>query len=71
MNAFESPYAAYRLRYHNIYRGKWIKHASGYPVWIIRLVRPERVSYEVRETNVHPIVQGTIGELQGHFVHYS
>src|SRR5947208_6750830 len=33
--------------------GKWIKHASGYPVWIIRLVRPELVSYEVRETNVH------------------
>lgn len=64
-------HAAYRLRYKNIYMARWIKHASSYPVWIMRLVRPERVTYEVRETNVHPIVEGTIGSLQTHFVHYS
>jgi glycosyltransferase involved in cell wall biosynthesis len=64
-------HVAYRLRYRNMYLGRWIKHASGYPVWIIRLVRPRRVRYEVRETNVHPIVDGTVGELAGHFVHYS
>jgi glycosyltransferase involved in cell wall biosynthesis len=63
--------AAYRVRYKNMYMGRWIKHASSYPVWIIRLVRPRRVQYEVRETNVHPIVDGRIGELQHHFVHYS
>jgi len=62
---------AYRVRYKNMYMGRWIKHASSYPVWIIRLVRPRRVTYEVRETNVHPIVDGTIGELRNHFVHYS
>lgn len=65
------PHAAYRLRYKNFYLGRWIKHASGYPVWIIRLVRPKRVSYEVRETNVHPVVDGTTGELQSHFEHFS
>lgn len=64
-------HAAYRLRYKNIYMGRWIKHASSYPVWIMRLVRPDRVAYEVRETNVHPIVDGTTGSLQKHFVHYS
>jgi glycosyltransferase involved in cell wall biosynthesis len=64
-------HAAYRLRYKNMYLGRWIRHASTYPTWIIRLVRPQRVTYEVRETNVHPIVDGTIGELDGHFVHYS
>ena len=64
-------HTAFRLRYRNIYLGHWIKHASTYPVWIIRLVQPRLVSYEVRETNVHPVVQGTIGELQGHFTHYS
>ncbi|MDB5321134.1 MAG: hypothetical protein JWN40_2765 [Phycisphaerales bacterium] len=63
--------AAYRLRYKNMYLGRWIKHASSYPVWIIRLVRPRRVTYEVRETNVHPIVEGAVGELKSHFVHYS
>ena len=64
-------HAAYRVRYKNMYLGKWIKRASSYPVWIIRLVRPRHVTYEVRETNVHPIVDGTVGELQRHFVHYS
>jgi glycosyltransferase involved in cell wall biosynthesis len=66
-----NPHAAFRLRYKNMFMGRWINHASTYPVWIIRLVRPRLVSYEVRETNVHPVVQGTIGELQGHFTHYS
>ncbi|HSI33384.1 MAG: glycosyltransferase family 2 protein [Phycisphaerae bacterium] len=64
-------HAAYRLRYKNMYLGRWIRHASPYPTWIMRLVRPELVTYERRETNVHPVVTGTIGELRGHFVHYS
>jgi glycosyltransferase involved in cell wall biosynthesis len=62
---------AYRVRYKNMYLGRWIKHASSYPVWIMRLVRPDRVTYEVRETNVHPIVDGSVGSLNEHFVHYS
>jgi len=63
--------AAYRVRFKNMYMGQWIKRSSSYPVWIMRLVRPSRVSYEVRETNVHPIVDGAIGSLQSHFIHYS
>lgn len=65
------PHVAFRLRYKNIFMGKWIRHASNYPVWLIRLVQPGRVRYEVRETNVHPIIDGTVGELHGHFIHYS
>jgi glycosyltransferase involved in cell wall biosynthesis len=64
-------HGAYRLRYRNYFMGKWIKRSSGYPVWLIRLVRPELVRYEVRATNVHPIVQGTVGSLEKHFNHYS
>jgi hypothetical protein len=64
-------HAAYRLRYKNMYLGKWIKHATSYPVWIIRLVQPHKVTYEKRTTNVHPIVDGSIGELNNHFIHYS
>ena len=67
----DTTHAAFRLRYRNMFMGRWINHASTYPVWIIRLVRPERVTYEVRETNIHPIVDGTVGELRGHFTHYS
>ena len=67
----DSVYSAYRLRYKNMYLGKWIKYATSYPVWIIRLVQPLKVAYEKRATNVHPIVKGEIGELDNHFIHYS
>lgn len=62
---------AYRMRYRNIFMGRWIRHASSYPVYIIRLVKPERVRYETRETNVHPIIDGPVGQLGEHFLHYS
>ena len=57
---------AFRLRYKNMFLGKWIKRSSGYPVWVIRLVRPSRVRYEIRQTNVHPIVEGAVGRLEEH-----
>lgn len=65
------PYAAYRLRYRNMFMGRWIRHGGLYPVWILRLFRPERVYYEDREVNAHPVVDGQIGELQESFIHYS
>jgi hypothetical protein len=67
----EPEHAAYRLRYKNMYLGKWIKYATSYPVWIIRLVQPRKVTYEKRATNVHPMVDGSIGEIRSHFTHYS
>src|SRR4051812_35811947 len=71
VNLANQPHAAYRIRFKNFFLGRNIGHASGYPVWIIRLVRPQLVTYEVRETNVHPVVQGTVGELREHFHHFS
>jgi glycosyltransferase involved in cell wall biosynthesis len=71
VNDATTSHVAYRLRYKNIYLGRWIKHASSYPVWIMRLVKPRSVSYEIRETNVHPIVEGSVGSLNEHFIHYS
>jgi hypothetical protein len=32
---------------------------------------PAKIRYEMRETNVHPICDGAIGELEEHFEHYS
>lgn len=71
VNAAEQQHTAYRIRYKNSFLGRWIKRSSGYPVWLIRLVRPEFVRYEKRATNVHPIVQGTTGNLDTHFNHFS
>lgn len=70
-NRPQSETVAYRLRYKNFFMGRWIRHATSYPVWIIRFMRPDRVHYEQRETNVHPVVEGETGVLQSHFEHYS
>lgn len=71
INDPSNAHVAFRVRYENMFLGRWIKRSSGYPVWLVRLVRPDKVRYEIRETNVHPIVDGTIGDLQSHFIHYS
>lgn len=62
---------AYRVRYRNIFMGRWIKRSSFYPTWIIRFFRPECIEYEERTVNAHPVVRGKLGSLEGHFDHYS
>lgn len=64
-------HVAYRLRYQNMFMGRWIRRGGIYPVWIIRLFRPDRIRYEDRDVNAHPVVDGSLGELREHFVHYS
>jgi len=36
---------AYRVRFKLMFMGKWLKHASLYPTWVIRLFRPEKLSF--------------------------
>jgi glycosyltransferase involved in cell wall biosynthesis len=64
-------FRAYRVRYKNMFLGSWIRHGGLYPVWIIRLFRPDSIRYEDREVNAHPQVRGKLGDLKGHFIHYS
>ncbi|MFM8573397.1 MAG: glycosyltransferase family 2 protein [Pirellula sp.] len=61
---------AYRLRYKNFFMDRWIKHCGIYPVWVLRFFRPAYVRWE-RIVNCTPLVDGTIGNLQSHFHHYS
>ncbi len=63
--------AAFRVRYKNMFLGRWLRHGGIYPVWIIRLFQPDKVRYEDRQVNAHPVVDGSIGELKEHFIHYS
>lgn len=71
INDLTLPYAAYRLRYKNMFMDRWIRFGGVYPVWILRLFRPEKVHYEEREVNAHPVVSGEVGELNEDFIHYS
>lgn len=61
---------AYRLRYKNYLGDRWIKHCGIYPVWVLRLFRPDRIQWE-RLVNPVAVVQGTEGRLENHFHHYS
>lgn len=64
------PEAAYRMRFKTMFMGRWVKHSSLYPTWVIRLIRPERISFE-RSVNLQYLVDGLEGRLKSHFEHYS
>lgn len=64
------PEALFRCRFRVFFMGRWIRHSSLYPTWVVRLVRPDRIDFE-REINCHWIVDGPEGRLANHFVHYS
>jgi len=65
----DRPEVFFKARYKNMFMGRWIRHASLYPTWITRLVRPDRVRFE---RSVHSRASGgPEGALQSHFIHYS
>lgn len=67
----DHPEAVFRCRFKVFFMGRWIRHSSLYPTWVVRLVRPDRVDFEQREINCHWVVEGPEGRLENHFVHYS
>ena len=64
------PEVAYRVRFRNMFMGRWIRHSSLYPTWVMRLFRPDKISFE-RTTNLAYKADGPVGMLQSHFEHYS
>ena len=62
---------AYRVRRKDYFMGRWIRHATLYPTWFIRLYRNDAICYTERSVHEHPEVQGRLGELEGHLLHYS
>jgi glycosyltransferase involved in cell wall biosynthesis len=63
------PEVAYRVRFKHILMGRWLKHSSLYPTWVVRLFRPERLRFE-RTVNLRYVVDGPVGSLMHHFEHY-
>jgi glycosyltransferase involved in cell wall biosynthesis len=61
---------AYRVRFKTMFMGRWIKHSSLYPTWVVRLFKPEAVSLE-RSVNLRYVIHGSEGRLRSHFEHYS
>lgn len=59
----------YRVNRFNFYLGDWIRHAW-YPEWRLRLVRVSHASSRGTDPHGWLEVQGTIGRLNGHLLHY-
>jgi glycosyltransferase involved in cell wall biosynthesis len=66
----DRPEVAYRVRFKTMFMDRWIKHSSLYPTWVVRLFRPEAISFE-RTINLRYVVSGPKGRLEHHFEHYS
>jgi glycosyltransferase involved in cell wall biosynthesis len=65
-----NPNVAYRVRFKNIFFGRWLRFSSLYPTWVLRLFRPARVRWE-RLVNPVPTIDGPEGKLTGHFLHHT
>lgn len=63
--------SAYRMRRKDHFMGKWIKHSSLYPSWFVRFYQPNRIQYEARAVHEYPSVEGEVGEVSGHLLHFS
>lgn len=61
---------AYRVRFRNMFMGRWLKHSCLYPTWVVRLFKPEKISFE-RETNLTYKIDGKCGFLENDYYHYS
>ncbi|MFK7759593.1 MAG: glycosyltransferase family 2 protein [Phycisphaerales bacterium] len=68
LNKDNSPVAYYCGR-KNIFRGRWLKNAMP-PGNIMRFFQPPHIRF-ARDANPVPIVDGSIGYLSKHFIHYN
>lgn len=60
---------AYYCGRKNIYKGRWLKHAMP-PGNIMRFFQPPLIRF-ARDANPVPIVDGEVGYLRKHFIHYN
>ena len=68
---YESGISGYWVTRMNIIFGKWIEHSGWYPDHQLRLFRKEKGKFP--EEHVHEMVkiEGNVGYLKNHIVHYS
>jgi glycosyltransferase involved in cell wall biosynthesis len=63
--------AGFLLSYKTMLDGRWLKHSSTFPVWVLRLVRRGRVRYTERGHGEGYEADGKILRLQEPFLHYN
>jgi glycosyltransferase involved in cell wall biosynthesis len=66
-----NPNHGYRIRRKDYFLGRWIPRSTLYPTWYLRFFHRSFTRYESRTVHEHPIVDGSVGRLKGHLLHYS
>lgn len=65
----ENDISGFYLKRRVYFMGRWIKHGTYYPTWILRLFRKGKAHSETREMDEHIILsEGTAGHLKNDFV---
>jgi len=59
----------FRMRRKDMFMGRWIKGASGYPTWFGRLIRVGKVTFQ-REVHEDCVPEGQEKRLKEHLIHY-
>lgn len=67
----DSNISAFRLCRKDYFKGQWIKRATLYPSWHVRLFRHKCVRYPDRSVHEYPDINGKIGVLGGHLIHHN
>ncbi len=59
---------AYRVRRRFHMWGRWLKHSSLYPTWVVRFVHADRVRYQDRGHAETQVVDGHVGDLDNDLI---
>ena len=60
---------AFMVRRRDQFLDRWIRYSSQYPLWFVRLFRPDKIRWS-RKANPVPEIDGTVGELENDYLHY-
>lgn len=60
----------YRIPFKHHILGEWVRVAGLYPEYHLRLFRKSNGRFEEREVHAHVRVEGKVGNLQHHILHY-
>ena len=69
--AASGEYEGYRIRRRSQFLGRWLKHSGWYPDWIVRFFRREQGRFDDALVHETVTVEGKIGSLDGHLLHYT
>jgi hypothetical protein len=61
----------YRIKRRSLFLGRWMKHSGWYPDWIVRFFRREQGRFDEALVHETVAVEGKIGRLDGHLLHYT